>query len=155
MIHVLAVAEKNTNNVTASDNNFITMIFKKYILLSFFILFGAHLMAQVTIQEEPAITRLMQNYKSKNKQKSVIRAWQIQIMATTNRSEMDAANARFERLYPHIDYAWQHNPPYYQVRVGAFERKEDLEAFLLELKAEFPSATPVQDDIEKTKLLRF
>ena len=131
------------------------MIFKKSILLSLFIFLGVNLHSQVTVKEEPAITRLMQVYKSNNQQKSVIRAWQIQIMATTNRSEMDAANRRFERLYPNIDYAWQHNPPYYQVRVGAFERKEDLEAFLLELKANFPSATPVQDDIEKAKLIKF
>jgi len=68
---------------------------------------------------------------------------------------MDSANRKFDRLYPHIDYKWQHNPPYYQVRVGAYEKKEDLMAFLMQIKQDFPSATPIQDDIKKTELLDF
>ena len=111
------------------------------------------LSAQVVINEEPSVTRLMQVYKSNNVQETMIRAWRIQIIATTDRSQMDAANRKFERIYPHIDYSWQHNPPYYQVQVGAYEKKEDLEAFLLQLKRDFPSAVPIQDDIKKTDLL--
>lgn len=123
------------------------------LLLSFsFLSYGS---AQIVIQEEPAITRLMQVYKSKNAQTPIIRAWRIQIMATSDRMEMEQTYNKFERLYPHIDYSWEHNPPYYQVRVGAFEKKEDLEATLLELKKDFPYSIPVQDDIAKEDLVDF
>ena len=50
-------------------------------------------------------------------------------------------------------YKWEHNPPYYQVRTGAYELREDLEAKLLELKKDFPSAIPVQAEMKKGELL--
>jgi len=129
---------------------------KKYSQLFALILFSTwHLSAQVVINEEPSISKLMQVYASNNRSQTMIKAWRIQIIATTDRSKMDEANRRFERLYPHIDYNWQHNPPYYQVQVGAYQKKEDLEAFLLQLKRDFPSAVPIQDDIKKTDLLEF
>lgn len=111
--------------------------------------------AQVIINEEPSITKLMEIYKSKNAQNPIIRAWRIQIMATSDRMEMEQAYKKFERLYPQIDYTWEHNPPYYQVRVGAYERKADLEATLLEMKQDFPLSIPVQDDIAKKDLVEF
>ena len=69
------------------------------------------------------------------------------------RRSMEKAILDFERLYPHINFDWEHNAPYYQVRVGAYEKREDLEAFLLEIKKDFPSAIPVQADIEKKELI--
>jgi len=126
---------------------------KAAIIVSILFLSSWSIQAQVTVNEEPSVTRLMSVFKSNNVQETMIRAWRIQIIATTDRSQMDAANRKFERLYPHIHYSWQHNPPYYQVQVGAYEKKEDLEAFLLQLKRDFPSAVPVQDDIKKTDLL--
>lgn len=128
-------------------------IMKTAIVISILMLSTIYSSAQVTLNEEPGVTRIMQLFKSNNVQKTMIRAWRIQIIATTDRSQMDAANRKFERLYPQIDYNWQHNPPYYQVQVGAYEKKEDLEAFLLQLKRDFPSAVPIQDDIKKTDLL--
>jgi len=120
-----------------------------------FFFFALSANAQVVINEEPSVANLMNVFKSNNQQNSIIRAWRIQIITTTNRREMDSANRKFDRLYPHIDYKWQHNPPYYQVRVGAYEKKEDLMAFLMQIKQDFPSATPIQDDIKKTELLDF
>lgn len=84
-----------------------------------------------------------------------IRGWRIQIMTTNDRSEMEAGLLKFEELYPDIDYKWEHNPPYYQVRIGAFEKKNDLEVYLIDFKQEFPSSIPVQDDIKKTEILEF
>jgi len=129
---------------------------KKAILVLFIsIIYISTNSAQIVVQEEPAITKLMQIYKSKSAQTPIIRAWKIQIMATSDRMEMEQTYNKFERLYPHINYSWEHNPPYYQVRVGAFEKKEDLEATLLELKKDFPFSIPVQDDIAKEDLVDF
>jgi len=110
--------------------------------------------AQVTIIEEPEITKLMDIYKSNNSKKSVVRAWRIQILTTNDRREMEQGIKKFEMLYPKIKYKWEHNPPYYQVRIGAYELREDLEATLLLLKKDFPSALPVQAEMKKTDLLK-
>lgn len=126
----------------------------KTTLIIAIIIFGfINLSGQVTISEEPSIIRLMQVYKSKNAQNPIARAWRIQIVTTSNRREMENAYQKFERIYPHINYEWEHDPPYYKVKVGAFEKKDDLEAVLLKLKKEFPLSIPVQDDIAKKDLL--
>jgi len=111
--------------------------------------------AQVTISEESSITNLMQTYKSENKKKTIVRAWRIQILTTNDRREMELGIKEFQKLYPDMDYKWEHNPPYYQVRTGAYELRDDLEAKLLELKRDFPSAIPVQAEMKKRELLKY
>lgn len=129
------------------------MISRLFLVLS--LVFGGYaLVAQVTIIEEPEITKLMESYKRTNMQKSVVRAWRIQILTTNNRREMEQGIKKFEMLYPDIAYKWEHNPPYYQVRIGAYELRDDLEAMLLQLKRDFPSALPVQAEMKKTELLK-
>lgn len=147
------VVVRNTNNAMVSSPK--KIFIKTLLILMVIFVFGLKSDAQVIVNEEPSIIRLMQIYKSKNAQNPIIRAWRIQIMATSDRMEMEKAYKKFEMLYPHIDYAWEHNPPYYQVRVGAYERKADLEATLLEMKKDFPLSIPVQDDIAKKDLVEF
>jgi len=118
-------------------------------------LFSVLSYAQVTVNEEPAVTKLINSYQQSNMEEPTIRGWRIQIMTTNDRSEMEAGLLKFEELYPDIDYKWEHNPPYYQVRIGAFEKKNDLEVYLIDFKQEFPSSIPVQDDIKKTEILEF
>ncbi len=110
-------------------------------------------MAQVSVSEEPEISNLMREYVQNNRQETIVRAWRIQILTTNDRRKMETGIKKFEALYPEVDYTWEHNPPYYQVRIGAYELKEDLEATLLELKRDFPSALPVQAEMKKTQLL--
>jgi len=128
----------------------------KLFYLSFFLgaIFSvSFIQAQVLVTEEAAITELMEVYKSENNKTKFVRAWRIQILTTNDRREMEQGIKRFNLLYPHLDYSWEHNPPYYQVRVGAYELKPDLEATLLELKRDFPAALPVQDEMEKKEIL--
>jgi len=110
--------------------------------------------AQVTISEEAAITNLMNTYKAENQKNTIVRAWRIQILTTNDRREMEQGIKKFQLLYPEVHYKWEHNPPYYQVRTGAYELRDDLEATLLQLKRDFPSAIPVQDEMKKTDLLK-
>ena len=114
---------------------------------------GIQATSQVRVSEEPSITELMQQYVENNRKETIVRAWRIQILTTNDRRTMETGIRKFQMLYPDIDYTWEHNPPYYQVRIGAYELKEDLEATLLELKRDFPSALPVQAEMKKTELL--
>lgn len=153
MTHAHVVVVRNTNNAMVSKSTLLkSKLLPILILISLFVMKSE---AQVIISEEPSIIKLMQIYKSKNAQTPMVRAWRIQIMATSNRMEMEQAYKKFETLYPHIDHKWLHNPPYYQVRIGAYEKKEDLEAILLEMKQDFPLSIPVQDDIAKKDLVEF
>ena len=114
---------------------------------------SAPLSAQITLSEELEIKQLMDEFVKKNRQENIVRAWRIQILTTNDRRTMEQGIKKFEALYPDLDYDWEHNPPYYQVRIGAYELKEDLEATLLTLKRDFPSSLPVQAEMRKTDLL--
>lgn len=122
------------------------------ILFSFSIVFG--IKAQVQIQEEESIKRFMQDYQRVNDENPKQKAWKIQIIATNDRRKMEAAISKFERNFPDHDTNWSHENPYYKVKVGAFETKEDLYSFLLTVKQHFSGAIPVVDDIEKSELVR-
>jgi hypothetical protein len=96
---------------------------------------------------------LIDRFKMQGKLNEQMRAWRIQIITTDDRREMEAARSRFSNLYPGVQLEWKHVVPYYQVRVGAYENKLDLMPFLLEVKKVFPSATPVNDMVNKKTLV--
>ncbi len=158
MIHALVVVEKNISSVMG--NNYASIIFQLYGkfkiggLMLIFVLAGmVQGKAQIIISEEPEITNLMEQFKRQNQLNKVVRGWKIQILTTNDRREMEKGIAEFEILYPDIPYTWEHNPPYYQVRIGAYELREDLEPMLLQLKQDFPAALPVQSEMEKKDLI--
>ena len=154
MILVLAVAARSISNVTAVNSALKNKSMILRLSIVFLFLSASFLAeAQVRVSEEPGITQLMEKYIQTNRQETIVRAWRIQILTTNDRRTMDTGIKKFEMLYPDVNYTWEHNPPYYQVRIGAYELKEDLEATLLELKRDFPSALPVQAEMKKTQLL--
>ena len=103
--------------------------------------------AQVLIKEEPSVARLMNDFVYTNQQKESIKGWRIQIITTNDRRKSENAKAQFARLYPEINVKWKQEVPFYKVQVGAYETKEELQAFLQEIKMDFPSAIPVVDDV--------
>ena len=96
----------------------------------------------------------MLKYEEENRTEKKIKGWRIQIVTTDDRRKSEKAKTKFRHLYPNTPAYWEHKSPYYVVRVGAYERKIDLMHFLLELKKDFPSSTPVMADIPKSDLIR-
>lgn len=121
------------------------------ILLSFLIVFNVK--AQVNVQEEESITRFMNDYKKINAENPKQKAWKIQIIATNDRRQMEDAISKFARYFPEHEANWSHENPYYKVKVGAFETKEDLYSFLLAVKQHFSGAIPVVENISKSELV--
>jgi hypothetical protein len=109
--------------------------------------------SEITVQAEPVIVKMMERFVAKGKAEENIKAWRIQIITTDNRREMEQARATFLKMYPDTEMEWKHIAPYYQVRVGYFEKKQHLMPFLLELKIIFPAATPVYDNVSKRSLV--
>ena len=108
---------------------------------------------QSVINEEPEVEAMMNNFISKHKINDSIRGWRIQIITTDNRRRMEAARGKFSVMYPDIPIKWQHESPYYKVQIGAYEKKMDLQGFLLKLKEDFPTAIPVLDNVYKSELI--
>ena len=109
----------------------------------------------VTELVEPKVGQLMQHFVEQNKSKTTVAGWRIQILATTDRQNMEAALRRFQNLYPSIPVDWLHAKPYYKIRAGAFATKREALRILYILKSDYPGAYPVQDNkIRPEELLR-
>lgn len=132
------------------------MIMKKvkYIILLLGIVLSTGLKAQVNIVEESDISRMMNAYMSHARSSEFMDGWKIQLATTTDRRKMEAARSKFAGQYPGINTYWKHVAPYYQVQIGAYRTKLELQGFLIQLKDDFPNAIPVMARIRKTELLR-
>jgi hypothetical protein len=128
----------------------------KFLFISFFVLINIDAIAQqgkVVFNEPEKVKALMNSFVQKNKANRTIRGWRIQILSTTDRKEMETTRSRFSSSYPSIPNNWKHISPYYQIRIGAYRTKEEMQEFLYILKKEFPAAIAVQDEIEKYDLI--
>lgn len=124
----------------------------KYLLIIclFFTSISVNL-AQVQINESIEIKNVMDAYTTKSKKRDYIDGWRIQIINTDDRRQMESARSLFGARYPYLKMTWEHVQPYYKVKVGAYKTKLELEAFLRELKSDFPRAIPVRDQIYKSE----
>jgi len=95
----------------------------------------------------------MNDYKRINAENPRQKAWKIQIIATNDRRKMEDAISKFSKYFPEHEPNWSHENPYYKVKVGAFETKEDLYSFLLSVKQHFSGAIPVVEEISKSELV--
>lgn len=131
--------------------------FVRFITVLFFLVFCCNIslfaQGKVIVKTSPSVENMMQDFIFYGKSNEAIKAWRIQIITTDDRREMEIARAKFISLYPDIPEEWKHVVPYYQVRVGAFENKNKMMPFLLELKKIFPASTPVYDQIQKRNLV--
>lgn len=115
----------------------------------------SELAAQVRYVEHGPFTAMLDAYTTINRDDSRrLPGYRVQIVSTTDRLALEAAEEKFERLYPEYPSAWKHEPPYYKLRTGAFTDRKEATTFLFRLKKEFPSAYPaVVEDIRPSELL--
>jgi transketolase len=129
----------------------------KLLLIFFTMIFAHQLMGQgrVVFSEPDKVKMALNTFIMKNKANSTIKGWRIQILSTTDRKEMENTRSRFMASHPTMPNNWKHISPYYQIRVGAYRTKEEMQQVLYELKREYPASIGVQDDIEKYDLINF
>lgn len=158
MLHAHAEAVKSLSNVMVKINfNFKAMNFLKtltVILLAipFFCVDGSAQGIQVT--EHGGIRTVMNQYINQNQSNPMVEGWRIQIISTNDRRKMESFKAKFEYAYPQMYLNWEHRNPWYLVKVGAFKTKLELQAFIQDLKDDFPQAIPIKDQVSKSELIR-
>ncbi len=96
--------------------------------------------------EEPLIASMMEKFVEVNKATEFVEGWRIQILATTNRQQLETSRQRFQYRYPNIPVTWVHSSPHYKLRAGAFLTK--LEALRLKyiLERDYSGIYLVKDD---------
>ena len=109
---------------------------------------------QVIITEEPSVSALMEKFIEWNAEKDYVDGWRIQIINTDDRRIMERTIALFKSRYPNISNVhWEQVSPYYKVKVGGFGSKIKAQAFLAEVRQNFPSAITVWEKIKESELL--
>lgn len=107
----------------------------------------------ITVNETPGITQLVDKHIELNRATHSIDGWRIQLFATTDRSKLEGARGTFINRYPNIPVDWVHASPWYRLRAGAFATKLDATRMLNSLKIYYPDAYLAKDKIKTSELL--
>lgn len=107
------------------------------------------------IVEEPLISRMMKSYVDYHKNHTELRGWRIQLIATTDKRQMEGARKKFAETYPEYNAVFTHVPPFFHLKAGAFLKKQDALPFLERMKETYPGAFLVADQLEVEELLRY
>lgn len=115
----------------------------------------------ITVNEEPIISRMMDTYvsggktatsPSTNNTVQVVDGFRIQLMATTDRLKVDEAQSLFASRYPGVFTGWSQAKPYYRVRVGGFTSRTEASNFLQKIKKDYPDAYIVPDRVKTSEI---
>lgn len=108
-----------------------------------------------TIVEEPLVSSMMRSYVDYNKNHTEMRGWRIQLVATTDKRQMESAKRKFDNTYPEYELIYDHEPPFFHLKTGAFLKKQNALPFLDKMKKSYPGAFLVADELEVHELLRY
>ena len=128
---------------------------RKYVLI--LLVLGGYIYSgeAQTIVEEPLISSMMQSYVDYNRNNTEMRGWRIQLVATTNKRQMESAKRKFDSTYPEYELIYNHEPPFFHLKTGAFLKKQNALPFLIKMKKSYPGAFLVADELEVHELLRY
>ena len=99
---------------------------------------------EIQLNEPPQVAALMKNWSNANRVTPKVEGWRVQIMAGTDRQQVEEGRNRFRQAYPEVPADWVHEKPYYKLRVGAFRTKQEALAFIGALQG-FSGAYPAKD----------
>ncbi|MFN0015914.1 MAG: SPOR domain-containing protein [Saprospiraceae bacterium] len=99
----------------------------------------------VATNADPAIEQLVRTWVAQNRANPRIEGWRIQIMSSTDRQLVESGKSQFLSLYPGFSADWVHEKPYYKLRVGAFQNRQEALSFLIQIKNDYPDAYPTRD----------
>lgn len=101
----------------------------------------------IAIKEEQGITSMLYRMVEINRNNENVSGWRIQIIATTDRREMDEEKIKFQFSYPDVKVNWEHSKPFYKLRVGAFATRLEAVRLLYRIKQDYPGAYPIKDNL--------
>ncbi len=107
----------------------------------------------VVFYESAEVQRVMDQYAAHNRLRELIPGYRIQLLSTTDRRKMENIKQKFAANFPYMQTDFQHTPPYYKLRTGAFASKVDAMRILHKVKKEIPGAYITKADIRSTELI--
>lgn len=132
---------------------------RKYLFIAACIIstsiFGISNISAQQIIEESLVSSMMRSYTNYNKNVSSVRGWRIQLLATTDKRQMESAQAKFRNKYPQYKLIYNHEPPFFHLQTGAFLTKQEAMPFLLKMKKDYVGAFLVAGEFEVSEVLSY
>lgn len=127
-----------------------------FVLIVALLFAGQTLSAQsgVSINVDPSVEDLMELFQTENETVDKVPGWRVQILATTDRGRLETVESQFKVNYPSISVDWVHTKPYYKLRAGAFQTKQEAERLKYTLSKQFEGVYLVKDEISESQLLK-
>lgn len=108
-------------------------------LFCLFLMYQTTSAQEVQLNETPEVAELYKTWTNQNRSMPHIEGWRVQIMASTDRTQIEAGRVRFRNAYPEVPAEMIHEKPYYKLKVGAFKSRLEALAFITNL-SEFDGA---------------
>jgi len=123
-------------------------------IIAFLICGDASIQAQnISIYESPEVKSVMDRYASNNRIQEMIPGYRIQLLSTTDRRKMEKTREEFMSKFPYMLLDFEHTPPYYKLRTGAFQTKLEAMRILSQIQKEIPGAYTTKDRISRRELI--
>ncbi len=124
-------------------------------LVLFTLLFATALSAQrnVIVTPDPDVSRVLDLFAEVSETQDKVEGWRVQILATTDRQQLETTETQFKASYPSVPVDWVHNTPYYKLRAGAFFTRREADRLRQTLSREFEGVYLVKDEVTETELL--
>ncbi len=112
----------------------------------------AQRMVAVTSDED--VSRVLDLFSDINEVQDKVEGWRVQLLATTDRQQLETTERKFRADYPSVTVDWVHNKPYYKLRAGAFFTRQEAERLRQNLSEEYEGVYLVKDQVEESELLK-
>lgn len=118
---------------------------KTYLFALLLLGFAQIMQAQeVQLNEDPKVAQVMRAWVNANRAEPKVEGWRVQIMASTDRAQVEQTRNRFRTEYPDVPATVIQEQPYYKLRVGAYRTKSEALALISTLSG-WPGAYPAKD----------
>jgi hypothetical protein len=110
--------------------------------------------SSIVVKPDADVAKLLNAFIQVNTAETKTDGWRVQILATTDRKRLESVQADFKLNYPSIPVDWVHTKPYYKLRAGAFQTKQEAERLKYTLGRQFDGVYLVKDQVTETELIR-
>lgn len=124
--------------------------------ITFLVFSGVNAKGQSFVFDEDIyLKRAVDVYKSLNFSKEKVTVWRVQILATSDRREMETQLQNLKRSFTRQKFTWDFVVPFYYLKTGLFSTKEEALYLANEYKKlGYKSSTTIKEDILTRDFLR-
>ena len=108
----------------------------------------------LVVTPDPDVERVLNLFAEVSEAEEEVEGWRVQILATTDRQQLERTEADFKSTYPSVPVDWVHNSPYYKLRAGAFFTRPEADGLRQRLSREFEGVYLVKDEVTEAELLK-